>query len=203
MTELIVPIIIALITSVVGPTLVEWVKKQRDPKPKDPLKDAIDHNDVIEQQLDLILKELDCNQIYIAHFHNGGHFYPTGKSIQKFSVFHEVTTPGSPSIKSTFQNIPVSLFSKPLSILYDQGEILVKDASNISEMGLAAFCPDIHYKSIYILSIKDLDGRILGIMGIYYIEKQHTFAKDEWVFIRQKLGAIGSLMSNYLHNKKN
>jgi hypothetical protein len=203
MTELLVPIIIALITSVVGPTLVEWVKKQRDPKPKDPLKDAIDHNDIIEQQLDVILKELNCDQIYIAQFHNGGHFYPTGKSIQKFSIFHEVTTPGSPSMKGTFQNIPVSLFSKPLSILYDQGEILVKEASNIDEMGLAAFCPDVKYKSIYILSIQDLDGRILGVMGIYYIEKQHTLTKDEWIFIRQKLGAIGSIMSNYLHNKKN
>jgi len=201
--ELLIPIVIAVITSVVGPAIVEWVKKRRENKPKDPLADAIHHNNIIEQQLDLMLKELECDQIYIAQFHNGGHFYPTGKSIQKFSIFYEVTTPESLSIKGIFQNIPVSLFSKPLSILYEAGEILVEDITVMSnELGLESFCPDSQYKSIYLLTVKDLDNRIVGIMGIYYTHKKHKINKEEWIFIRQKIGAIGNIMSNYLHNKR-
>ena len=201
--ELLAPIVIAIITSVVGPAIVEWVKKRRENKPKDPLGDAIQHNSVIEHQLDLIFKELDCDQVYIAQFHNGGHFYPTGKSIQKFSVFYEVVTPGTPSLKTTFQNIPVSLFSKPLSMLYENGEIAVEDTTHmIDEAGLESFCPASLYKSIYLLALTDLDDRIIGVMGIYYSEKKHKITKDEWIFIRQKIGAIGNIMSNYLNNKR-
>ena len=124
--QIIVPIIIALTTSIFGPLLVKWVEKKFINKTNDPLRDAIQHNEIIEQQLDAILQEVDCDQIYIAQFHNGGHFYPTGKSIQKFSVFYEITTPETNSLKTLFQNIPVSLFSKQFSLLYEKGELLLK-----------------------------------------------------------------------------
>jgi hypothetical protein len=201
--EIIVPIIIALITSILGPIALEWFRSKFITKtPTDPLPDAIKYNEQIEHQLDVILNELDCDQIYIAQFHNGGHFYPTGKSIQKFSIFYEVTTPNTISIKGTYQNIPVSLFSKALAELYENGEILVEDVTTNPTYGLETFCVDNHYKSCYLLSLTDLDNRIIGIMGICYTQKKHKIIKDEWIFIRQKLGAIGNIMSNYLHNKK-
>ena len=201
--DLIIPVVIAVITSVVGPAFVEWIKKKKENKPKDPLSDAIVYNETIEHQLDLMLEELGCDQIYIAQFHNGGHFYPTGKSIQKFSIFYEVSTPNIPTLKTTFQNIPVSLFSKPLYILHETGEITVADTSTMSEeVGLEMFCPANLYKSIYLLTLRDLDDQIVGIMGIYYVHKKHKINKEEWIFIRQKTGAIGNIMSNYLHNKR-
>ena len=201
--EIIIPIVIALITSVFGPVLLEWAKSKfrRKPQP-DPMPDAIKYNEQIEHQLDVILGELECDQIYIAQFHNGGHFYPTGKSIQKFSVFYEVATPSVTSIKGVYQNIPVSLFNKPLAELYEKGEILVADIETDPTYGLETFCVDNKYKSCYLLSLTDLDGRIIGVMGIYYINKKHKIVKDEWIFVRQKIGAIGNIMSNYLHSKK-
>jgi len=57
-------------------------------------------------------------------------------------------------------------------------------------------------KSIYLLTVKGLDGRIIGVMGIHYIEKKHKLSQNEWIFIREKLGAIGNLMANYLNSKK-
>jgi hypothetical protein len=201
--EILIPIIIALITSVFGPVLLEWAKSKFKRKSQpDPMPDAIKYNEQIEHQLDVILSELDCDQIYIAQFHNGGHFYPTGKSIQKFSVFYEVTTPNVTSIKGVYQNIPVSLFNNPLAELYDKGEILVEDIETDLTYGLETFCVDNKYKSCYLLSLTDLDERIIGVMGIYYIHKKHKIVKDEWIFVRQKIGAIGNIMSNYLHNKK-
>ncbi len=200
--QIIIPIVIALTTSIFGPLLVKWVDRKFINKPnRDPLADAITHNELIEQQLDMILKEIHCDQIYIAQFHNGGHFYPTGKSIQKFSIFYETGTPTSTSLKTSFQNIPVSLFSKQFSVLYEEDEILIEDTSVGPNYGLDSFQPDNPCKSIYLLTIKDLDNRIIGIMGIHYIEKNHTFTTEEWIFIRQKMGAIGNLISNFLHKK--
>jgi len=202
--QIIVPIIIALTTSIFGPLLVKWVEKKFINKVTDPLRDAIQHNEIIEQQLDAILQEIDCcDQVYIAQFHNGGHFYPTGKSIQKFSVFYEITTPETNSLKTAFQNIPVSLFSKQFAILYEKGEIVVEDMTTGPSYGLDLYQSEgPKCKSIYLLTVKGLDGRIIGIMGIHYIEKKHKLSQNEWIFIREKIGAIGNLMSSYLTSKK-
>ena len=201
MMEILIPVVIALITSVLGPVLLEWSKNKFRKKQSDPMPDDIRYNEQIEHQLDVMLDELECDQIFIAQFHNGGHFYPTGKSIQKFSIFYEVLNPNIESVKNVYQNIPVSLFNKPLSELYENGEVIVEDAENnpsyLLNMTTSGKC-----KSIYLLSLTDLDGRIIGIMGIHYIEKKHKMVKDEWIFIRQKVGAIGNMISNYLHSKR-
>jgi hypothetical protein len=199
--EILIPVIIALITSVLGPVLLEWVKSKIDKKKADPLPESIKYNEQIEHQLDLMLDELDCDQIFIAQFHNGGHFYPTGKSIQKFSIFYEVLNPNIESVKNIYQNIPVSLFNKPLSELYENGEVIIEDAEATNSYLLNTTTGG-KCKSIYLLSLTDLDGRIIGVMGIHYIEKKHKIVKDEWIFIRQKIGAIGNIMSNYLHSKR-
>ena len=199
--EILIPILIALITSVLGPILLEWTKNKLNRKPSDPLPDALKYNEQIEHQLDMMLTELECDQIFIAQFHNGGHFYPTGKSIQKFSIFYEVLNPSIESVKNVYQNIPVSLFNKPLSELYENGEVVIEDAENNSSYLLNTTTGG-KCKSIYLLSLTDLDGRIIGVMGVHYINKKHKFVKDEWIYVRQKVGVIGTVMSNYLHSKK-
>jgi hypothetical protein len=180
---------------------LEWAKSKFRRKQSDPMPDAIKYNEQIEHQLDLILDELECDQIFIAQFHNGGHFYPTGKSIQKFSIFYEVLNPNIESVKNIYQNIPVSLFNKPLSELYEHGEVIIEDAEAANSYLLNTTTGG-KCKSIYLLALTDLDGRIVGVMGIHYIEKKHKIVKDEWIFIRQKVGAIGNIISNYLHSKK-
>ena len=199
--EILIPVVIALITSVLGPVLLEWVKAKVDKKKADPLPESIRYNEQIEHQLDLMLDELECDQIFIAQFHNGGHFYPTGKSIQKFSIFYEVLNPNIESVKNIYQNIPVSLFNKPLSELYENGEVIIEDAESTNSYLLNTTTGG-KCKSIYLLALTDLDGRIIGVMGIHYIEKKHKIVKDEWIYIRQKTGAIGNIMSNYLHSKR-
>jgi GAF domain-containing protein len=197
-------IIVAFLTGVAGPMLVMLIKAYLDSKksPHDMITDAVEVGNLLTTKIEHIKEEFNADRVWIAQFHNGGHFYPTGKSIQKFSVFYEVTTPSITSIKGVYQNILVSLFNKPLAELYDKGEILVADIETDPTYGLETFCVDNKYKSCYLLSLTDLDGRIIGVMGIYYIHKKHKIVKDEWIFVRQKIGAIGNIMSNYLHSKK-
>jgi len=197
-------IIVALITAVIGPAVLEWVKaklKKETPK-ESSVKEAIDLNELVDNQLEQLIDELGCDRIWIGQFHNGGHFYPTGKSIQKFSIFYEKLTPSTSAIQHIFQQIPVSLFPKALSKLYKDGELAVVNYNTDENYDLNMFAKDYGTKSFYMLAIDDLDGHFIGVIGIAFNEKEHKLSKEEWIFIRQKIGAIGSLLTDYLYTKK-
>ena len=204
MTTAITTIIVAFITAVLGPILVEWARTllaKKETK-QSTVKEAIDLNELVDKQLDQMMDELGCDRIWIAQFHNGGHFYPTGKSIQKFSFFYEKLTPTVSAIQHIFQQIPVSLFPKALAKLYKDGELAITNY-NIDEVyDLSMFAKDYGTKSFYMLAIDDLDDHFIGVMGIAFNDKEHKLSKEEWIFIRQKVGAIGSLLTDYLYKKK-
>jgi hypothetical protein len=201
---MITTILVAIITAVVGPVIIEWVraKLKKEENKNSSVKEAIDVNELIDGQLDQLLEELDCDRIWIGQFHNGGHFYPTGKSIQKFSIFYEKLTPSTSAIQHVFQQIPVSLFPKALSKLYKDGELAIINYSSDETYDLGMFSKDYGTKSFYMLAIDDLDEHFIGVMGIAFNDKEHKLSKEEWIFIRQKVGAIGSLLTDYLYKKK-
>lgn len=202
---MITTILVAIITAVVGPVIIEWVKaklkKSEEEKPS-PVKEAIDVNELVDHQLDQLLEELGCDRLWIGQFHNGGHFYPTGKSIQKFSIFYEKLTPSTNTIQHIFQQIPVSLFPKALSKLYKDGELAIVNYNTDETYDLGMFSKEHNTKSFYMLAIDDLDGHFIGVIGIAFNDKEHKLSKEEWIFIRQKVGAIGSLLTDYLYKKK-
>jgi hypothetical protein len=196
-------IIVALITAVIGPLLLTWFKNKLENKSKpSSVKEAIDLNELVDTQLDQMMEEIECDRIWIGQFHNGGHFYPTGKSIQKFSIFYEKLTPATGAIQHIFQQIPVSLFPKALSKLYKDGELSVVNYEKDETYDLNIFSRDYGTKSFYMIAIDDLDGHFIGLMGIAFNEKEHKLSREEWIFIRQKVGAIGSLLTDYLKIKK-
>jgi hypothetical protein len=196
-------IIVALITAVIGPIVVEWVKSKLAKQPKiSSVKEAIDLNELVDGQLDVMMDELGCDRIWIGQFHNGGHFYPTGKSIQKFSIFYEKLSPNTSGIQHIFQQIPVSLFPKSLSKLYKDGELGITSYEKDETYDLHLFSKEYNTKSFYMIAIDDLDDHFIGVMGIAFNEQEHKLSKEEWIFIRQKVGAIGSLLTNYLRTKK-
>jgi hypothetical protein len=197
-------ILVALITAVIGPAVVEWVKAKlkKEENKESSVKEAIDLNTLVDNQLDHLMDELGCDRIWIGQFHNGGHFYPTGKSIQKFSIFYEKLTPNTSTIQHVFQQIPVSLFPKALSKLYKDGELAIVNYSSDETYDLGMFSKDYGTKSFYMLAIDDLDEHFIGVMGIAFNDKEHKLSKEEWIFIRQKVGAIGSLLTDYLYKKK-
>ena len=204
-TTVAVTILVALITAVIGPIVVNWVKLKMEQSDKKTLmREALEASTLIDNQLEAIMDELNCDRVWLAQFHNGGHFYPTGKSIQKFSFFFEKTSPNTPPIQHTFQNIPVSLFPKVLSKVYSDNEISVEDVSTTEDtLGLEYLTTQFGTKSICMLGVYSLDDHLIGVLGISYKEPHHM-VRDEWSFVRQKVGAIGTLLSEYLYanNKK-
>jgi hypothetical protein len=204
METAITTIIVAFITAVLGPILMEWVraKIKKQENKESPVKEAIDMNELVDEQLEQLMDGLSCDRIWISQFHNGGHFYPTGKSIQKFSIFYEKISPNTSPMQHVFQQIPVSLFPKSLSKLYKDGELGIIDYEKDEIYDLHLFSKEYNTKSFYMVAVDDLNGHFIGVMGIAFNEKEHKLSKEEWIFIRQKVGAIGSLLTNYLNKKK-
>jgi len=198
-------IMVALITAVFGPIVVEWVKNKSSKKsPSTPMRDALETSTLVDTQIETIINELECDRVWIAQFHNGGYFYPTGRSIQKFSIFYEKCTPETPNLQTTFQNIPVSLFPRVLSKVYKDTELSISDVSETEDSyGLEYLTTQYNTKSICMVGLYSLDNHLIGVMGISF-KDTHQLEKDEWTLIRQKAGVIGTLLSEYLYttNKK-
>ena len=203
METVITTIIVAFIIAVLGPVIMTWFKNKLETKPKvSSVKEAIDLNELVDHQLDTMMDELGCDRIWVGQFHNGGHFYPTGKSIQKYSIFYEKLSPNTSAIQHIFQQIPVSLFPKSLSKLYKDGELGITSYEKDETYDLHSFSKEYNTKSFYMLAVDDLNDHFIGVMGIAFNEKEHKLSKEEWIFIRQKVGAIGSLLTDYLKTKK-
>lgn len=198
-------VMVALITAIIGPIIVNWARLKMEKKAdKTPMREALDASSIIDTQIENILAELECDRVWIAQFHNGGHFYPTGKSIQKFSIFYEKSTPNLPPLLHTFQNIPVSLFPRVLSKVYQDQEIAVDDVSTAEDTyGLEYMTTQFGTKSMCAVGLYSLDNHLIGVLNISFKES-HRITRDEWILIRQKAGVIGTLLSEYLYatNKK-
>ena len=146
------------------------------------------------------MEELKCDRVWISQFHNGGHFYPTGKSIQKFSIFYEKVTIDTIPSQHTFQNIPCSLFPKAMSALYKEGEIAVPTLES-ETYDLLAVAKPYGSKSFYLVALDDLQGKFIGVLSVDFKE-EYKLSKEDWIFIRQKAGVIGTLLDGYLNAKK-
>lgn len=193
-------IVVALITAVFGPIAVEWAKTYFSKKSilKSPIHEAIEINSLVDEQLRHIVEELECDRAWIAQFHNGGYFYPTGKSIQKFSIFYEVCAPNVVSVQSHFQNVPVSVFPKAMSTIYEEGELSIPTYDgSVETYGLEGVSKPYGTESFYIVGLYSLDDHLIGVMAIAY-NTHHDLDKEEWILLRQKVGVIGTLLTNYL-----
>jgi hypothetical protein len=197
---MITTILVALITAVVGPIIVNWFKIKMEKKSKNtPMSEALEASTLIDQQLEDLMDDLQCDRIWVAQFHNGGYFYPTGKSIQKFSIFYEKYNPVLPPIQTTFQNIPVSLFGRALSQVHQTGEIEILNVEiEENTFGVDVLTSQFKTKSLCMVGLYDLNHHLIGIMGISFID-EHNIVTPEWITIRQKVGVIGTLLSEYLY----
>lgn len=199
---MIATIIVALITAVIGPMLVSWGKvKWNRKREKDTIPEAIEFTSAIDHQLEIMRQEMECDRIWIAQFHNGGYFYPTGKSIQKFSIFFERVSEDAKSIMGVFQGIPVSFFPRALKELNNEGRLFIESYDEGNNYDLDNLAREYGTKSLYMKSLYDLDDRFVGILALAY-NTPYIFNEEDWNFVNHKAGTIGTLLDNYLKKKK-
>jgi len=194
-------ILVAVISAVIGPIIVTRYRHYLNSKKEkiDPVVSSIKTNMLVDEQLEQLKDELGACRLWISQFHNGGNFYPTGKSIQKFSIFHEITKQGVKSISDTFKNIPVSLFTKPFSHIYESGEILIPNYSKNDTFGLGTFAEGTGAKSTYLFALNSINDEYIGTLGIEYCNRVKNLSDEQLNEARTKAIAIGTLLSAYLY----
>ena len=193
-----VSIIVAFITGVLGPILLLFIKNKLEKKQEKPdmVLETLKVSELVMTKLDHIKEEFKSDRVWITQFHNGGTFYPSGKSIQKFSIFYEVLTLGTESTKMIFQNIPVSLFSRSTNYLLEHTHLAIPDYKNeeIATLGLKYTASETNTKSGYYFAIKNIDGKFIGILGLDYCKKK-VMLNDEQI---TTLDIEAGIISGYL-----
>jgi len=196
----------AFLTGIVGPILYllidRYISKQKEKK-QDKLRETIIEGNLIDDELIKIREEYNSDRVWISQFHNGGNFYPTGKSIQKFSIFYEVTKVGISSLSHVFSNIPCSLYPKAFEYMMNSENdgIFISNFDNpkIATYGLKGAAESVGTKSSYVLPLFALDGKYIGTFGVDYVGKRRKLTKDEWEQLQKQASRIAGYLSSYLN----
>lgn len=199
--EIFATIFIALITAVIGPAVLEWVKVKLSKKYKeDPIKKGCEQGLIIEEEIEQIREELKGDRVWISMFHNGGNYLHTNKSIQKFSIVYEVEKAGVAKIAHTFTNIPLSLFSKSIDEILKTGYIFIPnfDDPTIATFGLKPGAEVGGTKASYCIALFDIKTEAcIGIVGIDYL-KSKKLTNEEKGFFTEKANRLSGFLSNFL-----
>jgi hypothetical protein len=195
-------IIGALISGFFGPLFVYFVRKKlltRRKKP-DMIREALQTSSKVVAKIEHMREEFQADRIWITQFHNGGHFYPTGKSMAKFSIIYETVDVGVSSVQSNFQNIPVNLFSKSINHLLDNGTIEISDFKDetIATHGLKYVADSAGCKSEYLFAIRAIDDRFIGVLGVDYVKKKTKLSEEQVSELANHTATIGGVLANNL-----
>lgn len=191
-------VIVAFITGVLGPILILVIKSYLDRRKRkaDMLTDALETSTRVLAKIDIIKEKYEADRVWVTQFHNGGHFYPTGKSIAKLSMIYEVVAPGVTSIQQTLQNVPVGLFSRSLNHLIDHNYIAVEDFKDldIRTHGLRSIAETNGCKSGYIFAAKGIDGRLVGVLGLDYTKKKTKLDSKDIIDLELHAAALSGVL---------
>ena len=195
----------AFLTGVVGPIMYLLISRhlqKEKQKKKDIVKDTIQNTMVVEDELEDIREEFKSDRAWISQFHNGGNFYPTGKSIQKFSIFYEVAKKGVSSVSHTFNNIPCSLYPKAFDHMLngEQKGIFIPDYNNpkVATYGLKGAAESVGTKSTYVIPLFTLDEKFIGSLGLDFVGRKKKITKADWEHLQIKAGRIAGYLSSHL-----
>jgi len=197
-----VGIIIAFITGVIGPTTVIYVKNLLEARKKKPdmVKETLHVSELINQKIEDIRDEFHADRVWVTQFHNGGNFYPTGKSMAKFSVMYETVNSGVSSVQGNFSNIPVNLFSKSINHLlhYDVIEIHDYKDETIATYGLKYVAEESGCKSGYLFAIKTIDDKFIGTLGLDYTKRKTKLDMESINHLMVYATSIGGVLITHL-----
>ena len=195
-------IVVAFITGVFGPITVMYIKYLLDKRKKKPdmVMDTLRVSELINQKIDHIKDEFKADRVWISQFHNGGNFYPKGRSMAKFSIMYESVSQNAISVQSNFKNIPVNLFSRSINELLHNDVIEIADFKDetIATHGLKYVAEETGCKSAYLFAIKSLEDKFIGILAIDYTKRKTSLDMDSINHLQNHASSIGGVLMSYL-----
>ena len=197
-------VIVAFITGVLGPIALLYVKNVLDKRKTKPdmVMETLKVSELVTSKIDHIKEEFKADRVWVTQFHNGGHFYPTGKSMAKFSVIYESVNIGVGSIQTGFQNIPVNLFSKSINELLENDVIEIPDFKDetIATYGLKYAAEESGCKSGYLFSVKTIDGKFIGTLGLDFTKRKTKLDMESINHLLVHATSIGGVLMGNLND---
>ena len=179
-----------------------FVKNYLDKKKKKPdlVQETLKVSELITSRIEHIREEFKADRVWITQFHNGGNFYPTGKSMAKFSIMYETVGTGVNSIQSNFNNIPVNLFSKSINQLLENDVIEIPDFKDetVSTFGLKYIAEESNCKSGYLFAIKSIDEKFIGTLGLDYSKRKTKLDMESINHLQVHATALGGVLMTHL-----
>jgi hypothetical protein len=201
--ELIGTVLVAMITALFGPAAVEYIKLKASKTEKEEInsvKKELEQSCVIVEEIEDIRQHLDADRVWITVIHNGGHYLHTNKSIQKFSVMHEVSKTGVSSIGMVFKNIPISLFSKSVQQLMEGRVINISniDDPKIPTFGLKSAFESVGTKAAVSKGLVDIaSDSLIGTIGVDYL-RPHILTVEELDYFKLKADRMSGYISTFI-----
>jgi len=196
--EIIVALISSGITAVIGPVILQLFKNNTTKK-SDILKKELQLSRIVEDKLLNIQEIFGADRIWVTQFHNGGYFYPTGKSIQKFSMIYEITSPGTINVQNNFQNIPINLFSRSIHHILEEDTMCIPDFKDETKpsYGLKYLAQETGCKSAYSFALRTIDGKFAGILGVDYVKHKTNLSTDDINHLLIEATTIGGVLNKH------
>ena len=196
-------VMVAFLTGVLGPILIMFIKHYLDSKKKqkpDMVMDTLRVSELINSKIEHIKEEFDADRVWVSQFHNGGNFYPTGKSMAKFSIMYETVGQHAQSVQNNFKNIPVNLFSKSINELYNNNVIEVTDFKDekIATFGLKYVAEESSCKSSYLFAIKTIEDKFIGVLSLDYTKRKTKLDMESINHLQNHAASIGGVLMTYL-----
>ena len=193
---------VAFTTGVLGPISVILVRNYLEKRKKKPdmVRETLKVSELINQKIEHIKEEFNVDRVWVTQFHNGGNFYPTGKSMAKFSIMYEAVHPGVSSVQNNFHNIPVNLFSKSINELLQNDSIEIPDFKDesIATYGLKYIAEESGCKSGYLFAIKTIDGKFIGTLGLDYTKRKTKLDMESINHLMVHASSIGGVLMTHL-----
>lgn len=157
-------IIVALISAGI---FKSWIEKRNEKRHKGKLIQQIKKDEIVHFALRELRRLYGADRIYVAQYHNGGHFY-TNSPMQKFSITYERCSDGLEKISDKFQSVFVSHFNWYIRKMID-GEMFYSNVDEIEDISTRAVLSSYGVQSHISCPIYDKESHIIGHLGMDWV----------------------------------
>ena len=167
-------ILLASIISAAGGVLAVIIKNQLDYRKKNSIEKTAASGTNIYRALEYVQSQTDCARAYVFEFHNGEHFF-SGRGQQKFSCTYEHVRAGVSAEAINSQGHRISNYNGYIKSLVTDNKYAFRDIDEIHDNAFKSMLQQRGVRAIYNVPIKTLNGKIIGILGVDFINPLSSF----------------------------
>lgn len=210
--EMLIPVIVAIITGVIGPAILLYLRKnkiQESSTNKDSSSE-VDSDKIIEEyekekrqleidqrvqaQLREIREHIGADRSWVIEFHNGGKKVESIDTLKKFSMVYESVGPGISKEKQNFDNLLISFFVQTIQDLIEEKELLYESVETIDNYEVIRIFEQKGNSSMYMFAMETIDDLLVGILGVDFVRIEKSLSEEEIDYLRMQSYSLAGFL---------